>query len=115
MATEEPFDLILANPPYIPTDVIPTLEPTVARYEPHLALDGGEDGLRIVARLVEQAVPRLQPGGHLILEIGSDQEASVRQLVEAQPDLILSPTVRDSANHPRVIHALKKGGRLDAV
>ena len=112
---DEPFDLILSNPPYIATDVIPTLEPTVAKYEPHLALDGGPDGLRVVARLVEQAPSLLKPGGHLILEIGSDQEAAVRALVEAQPSLAISPTIRDAANHPRVIHAAKKGGGPDAA
>ena len=112
---EEPFDLILSNPPYIATAVIPTLDLTVSKYEPHLALDGGPDGLRVVARLVKQAVPLLRPGGHLILEIGSDQEAAVRDLVGKQADLALSPTIRDLANHPRVIHAAKKGGRSDAV
>ena len=109
VADEPPFDLILSNPPYIPTNVIPTLEPTVAQYEPHLALDGGPDGLRVVTRLIQQSVPLLKPGGHLIVEIGSDQETAVRDLISAQSDLILSLTVRDSANHPRVIHALKKG------
>ena len=109
VAEDGPFDLILSNPPYIASSVVPTLEPTVAKYEPHLALDGGPDGLRVVTRLVEQAVPLLKPGGHLILEIGSDQEASVRSLVEAQTGLTLSPTIRDSGNHPRVIHASKKG------
>ena len=115
VAADEPFDLILSNPPYIPSAVIPTLEATVHKYEPHLALDGGPDGLRVVTRLVEQAVPLLKPGGHLILEIGSDQEAAVRALVEAQRDLAISPTIRDSANHPRVIHAARKGGKTHAV
>ncbi len=109
VAEDGPFDLILSNPPYIASSVVPTLEPTVANYEPRLALDGGPDGLRVVSRLIAQAVPLLKPGGHLILEIGSDQEASVRGLVEAQPGLSLSPTIRDSGNHPRVIHASKKG------
>ena len=57
VAGEEPFDAILSNPPYIPTGVIPTLEPGVRDYEPHLALDGGADGLRVVARLIDQASP----------------------------------------------------------
>jgi len=109
VADDGPFDLILSNPPYIASKRIATLEPTVAKYEPHLALDGGADGLRVVARLIDQAIPLLKPGGHLILEIGSDQEAPVRALVEAQADLSLSPTIRDSANHPRVIHASKTG------
>ena len=110
VADDGPFDLILSNPPYIASKRIAALEPTVAKYEPHLALDGGVDGLRVAARLIDQAVPLLKPGGHLILEIGSDQEAPVRALVEAQADLTLSPTIRDSANHPRVIHASKTGG-----
>ena len=110
VAQDEPFDLILSNPPYIATDVIPTLDATVTKYEPHLALDGGPDGLRVVIRLIEEAVPLLKPGGHLILEIGYGQEGPVRRLVEAQPELMLSPTIRDAANRPRVIHASKKGG-----
>ena len=109
VAGEDPFDLILSNPPYIASGVIPTLDADVAKYEPHLALDGGPDGLRVVARLVEQAPPLLKPGGHLIIEIGSDQEAPVRELAGAQKSLTLHPTIRDLANHPRVIHATKKG------
>jgi release factor glutamine methyltransferase len=108
VAGEGPFDAIVSNPPYIPTSVIPTLEPGVRLYEPWQALDGGEDGLRVVAPLIEQAVPLLKPGGHLILEIGSDQEAPVRALIAAQPELELAPTIRDHANHPRVVRAVRK-------
>jgi release factor glutamine methyltransferase len=108
VADDGPFDVILSNPPYIPTDVIPTLEPGVRDYEPHRALDGGADGLRVVAPLIAEAVPLLRPGGHLILEIGSDQEAPVRDLIAAQPLLDLAPTVRDHANHPRVIRARRR-------
>ena len=107
VAGDGPFDVIVSNPPYIPTGVIPTLEPGVRDYEPHQALDGGEDGLRVVAPLIEQAVPLLKPGGHLILEIGSDQEEAVRALIASRPGLKLSPTVRDHANHPRVIRATR--------
>ncbi|WP_044147151.1 peptide chain release factor N(5)-glutamine methyltransferase [Singulisphaera acidiphila] len=108
VANEGPFDVILSNPPYIPTDVIPTLEPGVRLYEPHTALDGGADGLRVVAPLIAEAVSLLKPGGHLILEIGSDQEKAVRDLIAAQPDLILAPTIRDHANHPRVVRATRR-------
>jgi release factor glutamine methyltransferase len=100
-----PFDAIISNPPYIPSGQIPTLEPGVRDYEPHNALDGGPDGLRVVANLIEQAAPLLSPGGHLILEIGTAQEEAVRHLIAAQPGLKLTPTVRDHANHPRVVHA----------
>ena len=74
--------------PTLPTSrpaSIPTLEPGVRDYEPQLALDGGPDGLGMVAPLIEEAVPLLKPGGHLILEIGTDQEEPVRALIEAQP------------------------------
>jgi release factor glutamine methyltransferase len=108
VAAEGPFDAIISNPPYIPTDVIATLEPGVRDYEPHLALDGGPDGLRVVARLIAQAVPLLKPGGQLILEIGSAQEEAVRSLIAAEPSLQLAPTVRDHANHPRVIRATRR-------
>ena len=107
LADAGPFDAIVSNPPYVPTGVIPTLAAGVRDYEPQRALDGGVDGLRVVARLVEQAVPLLRPGGHLILEIGSDQEEPVRALLSACPGLTLAPTVRDHANHPRVVRASK--------
>lgn len=107
VASFGPFDVIVSNPPYIATDVIPTLEPGVRDYEPHAALDGGPDGLRVVTALVAQAVPLLKPGGSLILEIGSDQEAPVRALLSTQPSLVVAPTVRDHANHPRVVRAKK--------
>jgi release factor glutamine methyltransferase len=107
VVAEGPFDVIVSNPPYIPTDVIPTLEPGVRDFEPRAALDGGPDGLGVVGPLIAQAVPLLNPGGHLILEIGTDQEAPVRALLAAQPALKLAPTVRDHANHPRVVRATK--------
>jgi release factor glutamine methyltransferase len=107
---EPPFDLIVSNPPYIPSAVIPTLEPGVRDYEPHQALDGGTDGLRVVARLIDQAVPLLVTGGHLILEIGTAQEQPVRALVSAHAEFQLLPTVRDLNKHPRVIRAVKRRG-----
>ncbi len=107
LADKGPFDVILSNPPYISTSDVANLEPGVRLFEPHRALDGGEDGLRVVAPLIEQAVPLLKPGGHLILEIGFEQEGPVRDLIAAQSGLRLAPTVRDHANHPRVIRATR--------
>ncbi len=108
LAGEAAFDAILSNPPYIPTGDLAGLEPGVRDHEPHAALDGGPDGLDVVARLIAGASERLVPGGQLILEIGSAQEAPVRDLVAAQPGLELAPTVRDAANHPRVIRAVRR-------
>jgi release factor glutamine methyltransferase len=107
VAGETPFDAIVCNPPYIPSDTIERLEPGVRDYEPRTALDGGPDGLFMVARLIEQSVSLLKQGGHLILEIGTDQEKAVRSIIEAQTRLRLAPTVFDHTKHPRVIRATR--------
>jgi release factor glutamine methyltransferase len=110
IAALEPFDAIMSNPPYIPTATIDELEPGVRDYEPRVALDGGPTGVELVARLIEQSVALLKPGGHLILEIGTDQEQPVRALIESHPQMNLAPTVRDHAKHPRVVRATKTAG-----
>ncbi len=104
---EGPFDAVISNPPYIPTSQIDRLEAGVRDYEPRLALDGGSDGLDMVKGLIEQSIPLLKPGGHLILEIGTDQEKAVRDLIAAHPELRLAPTIHDHAQHPRVIRATR--------
>jgi release factor glutamine methyltransferase len=70
------FDLIVANLPYIPSSEIPTLSPEVKR-DPILALDGGPDGLRIVERFLTDALPHLNTGALIALEVGHDQGAPV--------------------------------------
>lgn len=78
------FDLIISNPPYIPSDVIPTLAPEVRCAQPRMALDGGADGLGFYRRIIAQAPGYLAIGGRLMLEIGYDQgEAVSALLVEA--------------------------------
>jgi release factor glutamine methyltransferase len=74
--------LITANPPYIPSDVIPTLDLGIRGFEPHLALDGGEDGMTVTRRIVAEAPNRLHPKGVLALEIGYDQGPKVAKLLE---------------------------------
>ncbi len=108
VANEAPFDAILSNPPYIPSGDIASLEPGVRDHEPHLALDGGSDGLEIVRRLTAGATDHLRPDGTLMLEIGTAQEPGVRALIERTGAFQLHPTIRDAANHPRVIRAHKK-------
>ena len=75
------FDLIVSNPPYIPAKVIGGLMKEVRDYEPHLALDGGEDGLDFYRRIVSQAGDYLNPGGWLIMEIGQEQGEDVKQML----------------------------------
>lgn len=79
---EEPFDLIVSNPPYIETAVIETLSPEVQR-EPHIALDGGTDGLDFYRRLLDVCPTHIKKGGALLLEIGYDQRASLEALCKA--------------------------------
>lgn len=107
LADAPTLDAIVSNPPYIPTDDVANLEPGVRDHEPILALDGGADGLEVVRRLIREAAPRLKPGGHLILEIGTAQEASVRELLSDEQVWELRPTIRDLQGHPRVIHATR--------
>ncbi len=78
-----PYDLIISNPPYIPTDVIDTLSDEVRFHDPLLALDGGSDGLRFYRAVAKEAPTYLTPGGRLMLEIGSDEAAEVTSLLEA--------------------------------
>jgi release factor glutamine methyltransferase len=108
VADRPAFDAILSNPPYIATGEIEALEPGVRDHEPRMALDGGPDGLDVVTRLINDAAPLLNPGGRLILEIGSAQEAPVRERIDARPEYDLLPTVRDLRGHPRVVQAVRK-------
>ncbi len=75
---EDRFDAILANPPYVPTDVLATLEPEITRHEPALSLDGGHDGLQIIETLIKQAGTR---NAHLLaIEHGEAQAEAVAGL-----------------------------------
>mgnify|MGYP000249109924 CR=1 FL=1 len=80
MVTEK-FDVIVSNPPYIPTDVIPQLMPEVQVFEPIEALDGKEDGLYFYRKIVEQSKDYLNCGGSLMFEIGYDQGKDVSKMM----------------------------------
>ncbi|QZZ23386.1 peptide chain release factor N(5)-glutamine methyltransferase [Leptothermofonsia sichuanensis E412] len=75
---------IVSNPPYIPSAIVPELQPEVARHEPHLALDGGTDGLDFIRHLVRTAPTYLQTDGILLLEMMAGQAAIVTQLLHQQ-------------------------------
>lgn len=77
------FDLVVSNPPYIPTDRIAGLEPEVSVHEPRLALDGGDDGLDAYRRLWPDVARLLKPGGRFCVEIGIGQGADVSALARA--------------------------------
>ena len=96
------FDVIVSNPPYIPTDVIGGLMPEVAVYEPIQALDGKEDGLHFYRRIVADASKYLNPEGKLLFEIGHDQGESVSSLMKeaGYKDVRV---VKDLAGNDRVV------------
>jgi release factor glutamine methyltransferase len=75
------LDLVVSNPPYIPTAVLEALEPVVKEHEPHLALDGGPDGLDAIRVLAAGARSALAPGGWLLLEHHHDQSEAVTELL----------------------------------
>jgi release factor glutamine methyltransferase len=106
--TAERFDFVISNPPYIAQDDLPKLPIGVRDYEPRLALDGGPDGYRVFERLIGDALGHLNPGGWLIVEIGSPQEGPARQRIGSLAAYELAATVYDYSGHPRVLKARRK-------
>lgn len=96
------FDLVLSNPPYIPSAEIDTLAPEVARFEPRIALDGGRDGLDCYRAIVADLPRLLRPGGTFAVEVGRGQAGAVQTLAESAGLLALEPR-RDLAGVPRVV------------
>jgi release factor glutamine methyltransferase len=94
-------DLIMANLPYIPAGDLPAL--AVTRYEPRLALDGGEDGLDLVRRLLDQATSVCPAGALLLLEIGAGQGAAALDAVRAVWPAANAAVLPDYAGHDRIV------------
>ena len=99
---QEKFDVIVSNPPYIKTQVIKTLDKEVQN-EPHLALDGGQDGLYFYKIIAENAHKYLNKGGILALEIGYDQKNEVIKLLEKEGKYIDIYCKKDLAGNDRII------------
>ncbi|MCL2079579.1 MAG: peptide chain release factor N(5)-glutamine methyltransferase [Oscillospiraceae bacterium] len=96
------FDLIVSNPPYIPTKDIETLENSVKDYEPLSALDGGEEGLEFLKAIAGKWSKILKPGGHMALECGIGQAAAVRYIMK-QGGLSDIKTYKDTGGVERVL------------
>jgi release factor glutamine methyltransferase len=109
----ERFDLIVSNPPYIASAIIPTL-PVEVRREPMLALDGGQDGLRFYDRIARAAAAHLLPGGALVLEHGFDQAEAVRARLAAAGFEGIT-LVHDLGKNPRVTWARVAGSPPSTV
>jgi release factor glutamine methyltransferase len=100
------FDLVVSNPPYIPSGDIAGLDPEVRDFEPRLALDGGDDGLDVYRALAPEVLRVLKPGGHLLLEVGPGQTAKVRALLQRAGARDVE-TFRDLSGCERVVAGAK--------
>lgn len=110
-------DLIISNPPYIRSDVIPTLEPEVREHDPLEALDGGTDGLDAYRQIISLGAQKMRPDAYLVLEIGHDQRRAVTTLLE-DADFMEIQHQKDLSGHDRGIAARRppqKGlGEIDS-
>lgn len=106
------FDLIVSNPPYIPTSDVASLEPEVRLYDPPLALDGGGDGLEAYRALVP-LLAMLDVGGWMVLEVGAGQAGAVIELLRNGDPRVEVRTRRDLGGHVRVVAVRQQldGGR----
>lgn len=101
------FDMIVANPPYVTTAEMETLEPSVRNFEPHLALDGGADGLDFYRAILDNFTPALQKGGVICFEHGIHQEDAVAALLE-EHDYTILEIKRDNQYIIRAVAAQKE-------
>lgn len=103
-----PVDVVVANPPYIPSGMIEGLMPEV-QWEPRSALDGGPDGLQVHREIILTTPARLRPGGYLLLEIGVDQAGEVGRLLEGTGRFESPRILQDLAGRDRVVVAQRLG------
>lgn len=100
-------DLVVSNPPYIPSGTLATLMPEV-QWEPRRALDGGPDGLRFHREIIAAAPQHLRPGGLLLLEIGADQAGAVNRFVNGTDGFEEPRVLQDLAGRDRVVVARRR-------
>jgi release factor glutamine methyltransferase len=98
------FDLIISNPPYIPSAEIAALQPEVRDFDPRAALDGGEDGLDLYRKLAVEAKPFLKPDGKIMLEFGDGQAEAVKNIFETQK-WIVEAVKEDYSQRARILVA----------
>lgn len=98
------FDLIVCNPPYIRREELGTLDPSVRDYEPHMALDGGEDGLDFYRAIAKHWGAALKPGGKLLFEVGYDQAGAVEIILGVNGFKDVA-ALRDTCGVRRVVEA----------
>lgn len=101
---KEKYDIIVSNPPYIKQDIIKELDKEVQK-EPHIALDGGKDGLDFYRKIIDSGYEYLKYGGYLCLEIGYDQKEEVMNLLDDNGQYINKICIKDLYDNDRVIIA----------
>ncbi len=102
-AVEKKYDIIVSNPPYIPTEIIPKLMPEVRDHDPRMALDGGADGLTFYRRITSEAAEHLHKNGKLFFEVGVGESTEVKAMMEAYGFRSIS-IVRDYSGNERVVY-----------
>lgn len=105
---ERKFDAIVGNPPYVTAAEMATLARDVRKFEPRVALLGGQRGTEVIGRLIPQAAGRLNSGAHLLLEISPTIHDAALALLAADSRLEPGPTIKDLARLPRVVRAVRK-------
>ena len=103
------FDLIVSNPPYIPTGDIKSLQPEIRKYEPGLALDGGPDGLDCLNLIIHRAVQYMAVQGVLLLEMGYDQKNAIAAIAMAAGCYDQVEFMKDYSGYDRMIKLRKRG------
>jgi len=101
------FELVISNPPYIPTAEIASLQPEVRDYDPRAALDGGPDGLDFYRRLASEAAKFLKPDGKIMVELGDGQVDAARQIFESQK-WIVEAVKQDYSQRLRILIARRE-------
>lgn len=109
---DTPVAILVANPPYIPSDELKGLQPEVSGWEPSAALDGGHDGLVIIRRILAEAKSLLVPGALLALELGAQQAVTVAEALRAEGYIDVT-AIPDLAGIPRVVLG-RYPGEVDA-
>lgn len=104
LPTSARFNLLISNPPYIPSSEIATLQPEVRDFDPPAALDGGGDGLDFYRRLASESQRFLEPEGKIILELGDGQAEAVKQIFTAQR-WVVEAVHEDYSKQPRILVA----------
>jgi release factor glutamine methyltransferase len=110
--SQRQFDLIISNPPYIPSAEIETLQPEVREFEPRLALDGGADGLAFYRSIAQEAMTFLSSRGKLMLEFGDGQAEALMKIFQEQ-NWVVEQVVEDYTRRPRILIASSHGKFTD--